>query len=276
MSYNSPFTGNVVQPTDVSYRAVTLSANTQLAWPINGNATDDYAARIMEVTATAGGLSLYMPPANQTSVGNDAMIRNVGSNTSEESREMRSIDARLAHMDELEVDVQVLYPTLFLRAFTQDPATEIAICRSYNRWLADIWKQGKGRLRWVVAPPLRDLEETRKEIRFGSVVLEFDGDYESCMNVVVYGDFRTEWDDAEGLIDTLGLGDDNYDAVFIARADLMPCLDFRFCLSRDADEGSDEFLRRILAGVDAKEDELLALDEEGWKTMVSWAEAIKP
>lgn len=81
MSFNSPFTGNVVQPTDVSYRSVTLSANTQLEWPINGNATDDYSARIMDVTATAGGLSLFMPPANQSSVGNDALIRNVGSNS---------------------------------------------------------------------------------------------------------------------------------------------------------------------------------------------------
>lgn len=81
MSYNSPFTGNVIQPTDVSYRAITLSANTQLEWPINGNATDDYAARIMEVTASSAGLSLYMPPANQASVGQDAMIRNVGAQT---------------------------------------------------------------------------------------------------------------------------------------------------------------------------------------------------
>lgn len=81
MSYNSPFTGTVIQPTDVSYRSVTLSANTQLQWPINGNATDDYAARIMDVTASSAGLSLYMPPANQTSVGNDALIRNVGANT---------------------------------------------------------------------------------------------------------------------------------------------------------------------------------------------------
>ena len=81
MSYNSPFTGNVIQPTDVSYRSVTLSANTQLQWPINGNATDDYAARIMDVTATTGGLSLSMPPANQASVGNDALIRNVGANS---------------------------------------------------------------------------------------------------------------------------------------------------------------------------------------------------
>ena len=81
MSYNSPFTGNVIQPTDVSYRAITLSANTQLEWPINGNATDDVAARIMQVTASSGGLSLYMPPANQASVGQDALIRNIGGTT---------------------------------------------------------------------------------------------------------------------------------------------------------------------------------------------------
>jgi hypothetical protein len=81
MSYNSPFTGTVIQPTDVSYRSVTLSANTQLEWPINGNATTDYAARIMNVTASSAGLALWMPPANQTSVGNDALIRNVGANS---------------------------------------------------------------------------------------------------------------------------------------------------------------------------------------------------
>jgi hypothetical protein len=81
MSYNSPFTGNVIQPTDVSFRSITLAANTQLQWPINGSATDDYAARIMQVTASSAGLSLYMPPANQASVGQDALIRNVGANT---------------------------------------------------------------------------------------------------------------------------------------------------------------------------------------------------
>jgi len=81
MSYVSPFTGDVVQPTDVSYRAVTLSANTQLNWPSNSTTNTDYAARIMQVTATTGSLSMYMPPANQASVGNDALIRNIGSNT---------------------------------------------------------------------------------------------------------------------------------------------------------------------------------------------------
>lgn len=81
MSYNSPFTGQVIQPTDVSYRGFTISADTTLSWPINGNATDNYAARIMNVTASSAALSLLMPPANQTSVGTDALISNVGTNT---------------------------------------------------------------------------------------------------------------------------------------------------------------------------------------------------
>ena len=92
---------------------------------------------------------------------------NVGSNTSDVSREMRDVRARLDHMDALKIDVQVLYPTVFLRAWTQDPTVEVVLCRSYNRWLADIWKEGKGRLRWAVMPPLRDMEETRKELKFG-------------------------------------------------------------------------------------------------------------
>lgn len=81
MSYNSPFTGNVVQPTDVSYREITLSANLQLEWPINGTTTGDVAARIMEVSATTSGLRIDMPPANQASVGQDALFRNLGANT---------------------------------------------------------------------------------------------------------------------------------------------------------------------------------------------------
>ena len=81
MSYVSPFTGDVIQPTDVSFRAVTLTANTQLNWPSNSTTNSDFAARIMQVTASTAGLNLYMPPADQTSVGNDALIRNIGANT---------------------------------------------------------------------------------------------------------------------------------------------------------------------------------------------------
>lgn len=80
-SYVNVFTGDVIQPTDVSYRSFSISTNLTLAWPLDGNALGNYAARIMQVTATVGSLSIFMPPANETSVGTDSLIRNVGSNT---------------------------------------------------------------------------------------------------------------------------------------------------------------------------------------------------
>jgi len=58
MSFNSPFTGQVIQPTDVSYRSITLSADSTLSWPINGSATDNAAARVMDVTSLSSGLVL--------------------------------------------------------------------------------------------------------------------------------------------------------------------------------------------------------------------------
>jgi len=79
-SYVSPFTGDVIQPTDVSYAAYTLAANKQLQWPSVANGTQSPAARIMEITA-GSGLKLIMPPANQASVGQDALIQNQGANT---------------------------------------------------------------------------------------------------------------------------------------------------------------------------------------------------
>jgi len=79
MSYNSPFTGNVIQPTDVAYQSYTLTATTQLSWPINGSIDDNYTARIMSVTTPSASYYLLMPPANQASVGQDALIRNTGS-----------------------------------------------------------------------------------------------------------------------------------------------------------------------------------------------------
>ena len=82
MSYTSPFTGDVVLPTDVSYESITLDANLQLVWPINGNlSTETPAARIMDVSASSAGLELRMPPASQVSTGQDALIKNTGANT---------------------------------------------------------------------------------------------------------------------------------------------------------------------------------------------------
>ena len=81
-------------------------------------------------------------------------------------RLMEDIPGRLAHMDELGIDVQVLYPTIVTRRFCETPETEVALCKSYNRWLADIWAQAKGRLRWTCMLPLWTMDEALKELRW--------------------------------------------------------------------------------------------------------------
>lgn len=78
MTYTSPFTGNVIVPTDVSYQSIELTQNLELVWPIFDNGAATVAARIMDVDPTVGSLSLTMPGANQVSVGQDALINNVG------------------------------------------------------------------------------------------------------------------------------------------------------------------------------------------------------
>jgi predicted TIM-barrel fold metal-dependent hydrolase len=91
---------------------------------------------------------------------------NVDPTLSQADREMRDIGARLRHMDELEIDIQVLSPSLFLRPLTSKPEVEKAICRSYNRWLIDICNQSDGRLRWIATVPMLDMADAVDEIRF--------------------------------------------------------------------------------------------------------------
>src|SRR5262245_57376565 len=91
---------------------------------------------------------------------------NIGQDISKESREMANIDSRLKHMDEIGTGVQVLYPTLFLRPVTDSPPIELALCKSYNRWMADIWSKAKDRLRWAVQLPLLTMDKALDELRW--------------------------------------------------------------------------------------------------------------
>jgi predicted TIM-barrel fold metal-dependent hydrolase len=92
--------------------------------------------------------------------------RNVGSDTTVGTQELLDLEGRLQHMDELGIDTQVLYPTLFLIPITKRPEVEIALCKSYNRWLAEVWAESDGRLRWAVVLPLLDMDESLKELRW--------------------------------------------------------------------------------------------------------------
>ena len=95
------------------------------------------------------------------------MNQNVGPEFPTAAREAADIKARLDHMDELGVDMHILYPTMFLRPLTNHSDTDYAISRSYNRWLADVWEQGGGRLRWAVIPPLMNMDKAIEEVHFG-------------------------------------------------------------------------------------------------------------
>lgn len=77
-TYVNPYTGQTINPSQVGYQSLSISTSTTLTWPINGTTTSVVAANIVEVTATAAGLNLLMPPATQVSVGQAIIVRNVG------------------------------------------------------------------------------------------------------------------------------------------------------------------------------------------------------
>jgi hypothetical protein len=77
-TFTSPFTGTVVQPTDVSYYALNFSTNTQLYWPAVVNPTQVPAARIIDATPSVASLIITLPEANQGATGSDILIRNFG------------------------------------------------------------------------------------------------------------------------------------------------------------------------------------------------------
>jgi predicted TIM-barrel fold metal-dependent hydrolase len=86
--------------------------------------------------------------------------------TTRETRELIDVDARLRHMDELGIDVQVLFPTTFLHSFTDKADVELALYRAYNRWIADKTKSSGRRLRWVAQVPTLSIDQAVEEIRF--------------------------------------------------------------------------------------------------------------
>ena len=76
-TYTNPFTGQTISPSSVSYESITLSGNLTLEWPINGNDATP-ASSILDVTATAPGFNLALPPATQVSTGQTVIVRNIG------------------------------------------------------------------------------------------------------------------------------------------------------------------------------------------------------
>ena len=82
-------------------------------------------------------------------------------------RTLRDLKGRKEIMAKTGFDLQVLYPTFFIAPPTNRPEIQIALSRSYNRWLADVYKRGGGAFRWVIVPPVLDMAESLAEMEFG-------------------------------------------------------------------------------------------------------------
>jgi hypothetical protein len=79
-SYVNPYTGQTISPSQVGYESLTISADTTLQWPVNGN-TSSVVANIIDVSATVANLKLILPPATEVSTGQSVLIRNTGANS---------------------------------------------------------------------------------------------------------------------------------------------------------------------------------------------------
>jgi predicted TIM-barrel fold metal-dependent hydrolase len=97
--------------------------------------------------------------------------------------ELLDVPARVRAMQQMGVETQVIYPTMFSAGGIRSSEVELALLRSYNRWLADKTSESGGRLRWIMLPPLQNIDRAIEELRFakdhGAVGVLKKGDEEA-------------------------------------------------------------------------------------------------
>ena len=81
------------------------------------------------------------------------------------SQGLTDVKARLKDLDDFGLDVQIIYPTLFIATLTDDLAFEAALMRAYNSYLAQACGRAPDRLKWAGIVPLRSPAEAAKEVR---------------------------------------------------------------------------------------------------------------
>ena len=74
------------------------------------------------------------------------------------------------------IDAAFLYPSVGLFAgAVQDPDLSAALCRAYNRWLADYCKPYPDRLFGIAMLPMQSVPHAIEEMRFARKELGFKG-----------------------------------------------------------------------------------------------------
>jgi predicted TIM-barrel fold metal-dependent hydrolase len=100
-----------------------------------------------------------------TSYGGVPVKHAAGKPDSIESMELSDVGARLRALDEEDIAIQVVYPTLFLAyPLSANPALLTALCSSYNRWLGDRLS-GNHRIKWAAVVNLDDVTGAMREVR---------------------------------------------------------------------------------------------------------------
>lgn len=92
--------------------------------------------------------------------------------------------ARLDAMDRQGVDTAVIYPSIFLVTAIKNANAELALARSYNRWLADLCSSEPARLKFaaLICPrridaSLEEMEWAKKNGACGVMLRGFEEDY---------------------------------------------------------------------------------------------------
>ena len=78
--YTNIFGGSNIYPSDVSYDAITLTADETYFWPLESAPGENLIASIVDVTASAGPFAIILPDAREASTGQTILFNNVGAN----------------------------------------------------------------------------------------------------------------------------------------------------------------------------------------------------
>jgi predicted TIM-barrel fold metal-dependent hydrolase len=139
------------------------------------------------------GVTIYATPVS--------MARATFKPFSLDSQTLLEPTARLKDLDAGGVDVQVVFPTIFLEPLSEDPVFEAALMKSYNRWMAETCSNHPDRLKWAAVLPMRAVrdavEETHRAKDLGAVGVAVYGTVGETL--LSHEDFDPVWAAAERL-----------------------------------------------------------------------------
>lgn len=137
------------RPIEVQLPNLPVYRGVNAFWLVDGKASHRMSGKGMNVSLTP--VSMERAQAKPFSIG---------------SQTIEDVPARLRDMANLQLDVQVLFPTTFNRPLTEDVRLETALQKAWNRWAATAARPSRGRLKPVALMPLQEPEQAIAEARW--------------------------------------------------------------------------------------------------------------